>query len=86
MLNFLYMACGLKLRNAGWMATRAVPVAAADGGNVVIGTDPNLGETATTLKGDGTAGVAGAVGQPVPVFAAESNGTVTFSQTGERAL
>jgi hypothetical protein len=72
--GFLRLGAGAVLGALGMAASKALPAAAADGQNVILGT-PNFAAIQTTIQGD-----VEVVGPPIPVFAALSAGT-TFPGT-----
>ena len=72
--DFLRLGGAAALGAVGAVALRATPAAAADAGNVVIGS-ANTGETTTSLQGDGASGA------PVPVLAIKNNGFTSVPGT-----
>jgi hypothetical protein len=63
--GFLRLGAAAALGSMGWAAVKALPAAAANGANFVLG-QANLAESPTTLKGD----IVTITGPPTPVLAA----------------
>jgi hypothetical protein len=63
--GFLRLGAAAALGSMGWVAAKAMPVSAADGGTFTLG-QANLAASPTTVKGDIETGV----GPPTPVLAA----------------
>jgi hypothetical protein len=70
--GFLRLGAAAALGSMGWAAAKALPAAAANAGNFILG-QANLAESPTTIQGD----IVGPTGPPVQVLAAEDS---TFSQ------
>jgi hypothetical protein len=64
--GFLRLGAAAALGSVGWVAAKAMPVSAADGGTFTLG-QANLAAMPTTIKGDTETGP---VGPPTPVLAA----------------